>query len=160
VGPIVAGGASRPESVCAGLDALHTSEWVLVHDAARPLVDGPVIARGLDAARLCGAAVPVVPVRDTIKRVRKVGEQSFVAATVDRSELWAAQTPQVFAAHVLRDAFRAAGERAATFTDDGSLVESLGLPVAAFDGDQDNMKLTYPSDVPLVEALLRRRGVA
>ncbi|HEU5317832.1 MAG TPA: 2-C-methyl-D-erythritol 4-phosphate cytidylyltransferase [Chloroflexota bacterium] len=160
VGPVVAGGDSRQESVRAGLAALESCEWLLVHDAARPLVAGALIARGVRAARLHGAAIPVVPVRDTIKRVRSQGDAQIVVETVDRTQLWAAQTPQVFASHVLREAFEAAGAHAARFTDDASLVEAMGRRVAAVEGEQDNVKLTYPSDLPLVEEILRRRGAA
>jgi 2-C-methyl-D-erythritol 4-phosphate cytidylyltransferase len=96
-------------------------------------------------------------VRDTLKRVAGTGdEMSYVAQTVDRAGLWAAQTPQVFRATVLRAAFDAAGEAAAGFTDDASLVEAIGVNVAIFPGGAANLKLTLPEDIPVVEALLSR----
>lgn len=158
---VVAGGRERQDSVMAGLRALATCEWVLVHDAARPLLTPEIIGRGLAAARETGASVAATPVRDTLKRVAGGESAPRVAHTVDRAALWAAQTPQVFRAAVLRRAFAEAGERAAAFTDDASLVEAMGHPVAVFHGGSHNVKVTFPEDLALVEALLRaRRGAS
>jgi len=155
VSAIVPGGRERQESVGAGLDALADCDWVLVHDAARPLVDAATIAAGLDAARRHGAAVAATPVRDTLKRVAPATGQ--VGETVDRTGLWAAQTPQVFRATLLREAFRWAGDRAGSFTDDAAMVAAAGHPVTVFSAPAENVKLTLPEDVPLLEALLRAR---
>jgi 2-C-methyl-D-erythritol 4-phosphate cytidylyltransferase len=161
VAAVVAGGAERQESVRAGFDALdYACDWILVHDAARPLVTRDIIQRGLAAARAHRAAVAAIPVRDTLKRVRRHGDSLLVWETVDRSDLWAAQTPQVFRHSVIRQAFQLAGSRAGRFTDDASLVEAMGWPVAVFEGSFENVKVTFPEDVPVVEALLRLRGVA
>ncbi len=159
VAAVVAGGAERPDSVRAGLDALSfAGDWVLIHDAARPLVSEEIIRRGLAAARIHRAAVACVPLRDTVKRVREQPEGRLVWETVERRELWVAQTPQVFRESVLRLAFQTLGRRASGLTDDAALIEAMGWPVAVFEGSSDNVKLTYPEDVPVVEALLRARA--
>ncbi|HEY7118733.1 MAG TPA: 2-C-methyl-D-erythritol 4-phosphate cytidylyltransferase, partial [Tepidisphaeraceae bacterium] len=155
---VVPGGSERQDSVRAGLDALGFGcEWVIVHDAARPLITCDLVQRGLHTVRRHRAAVAAVPVRDTLKRVHEQAEGRLVRETVSRDRLWAAQTPQLFQQPVLRQAFQAAGRRAAQFTDDASLVEAMGWPVAVFEGASDNLKVTYPEDLPLVEALLRAR---
>ena len=156
---VVPGGAQRQDSVCAGLTALESCEWVLVHDAARPLLTADVVRRGLDAARETGAAVAAIPVRDTLKRTDRDGAGRDILETVDRSALWAAQTPQVFRADVLRAAFETVGTAAAaTLTDDGAVVQAAGRRVVIFDGDPANLKLTLPEDLPIVEALLAYRA--
>jgi 2-C-methyl-D-erythritol 4-phosphate cytidylyltransferase/2-C-methyl-D-erythritol 2,4-cyclodiphosphate synthase len=157
VAAIVPGGHARQDSVRAGLAALPGCEWLLVHDAARPLITPDVVRRGLAAARRSGAAAAATPVRDTLKRVRPEGG-GVVAATIPRNGLWAAQTPQVFRAAVLVAAFEAAGAGAGEYTDDAALVEAMGHEVHVFDGAIDNLKVTVPEDVPIVEALLRARG--
>ncbi|MBI3970345.1 MAG: 2-C-methyl-D-erythritol 4-phosphate cytidylyltransferase [Chloroflexi bacterium] len=163
---VVCGGSERQDSVRAGLDALDRGggcDWVLVHDAARPLIDQAMIADGLRAAARWGAAVAAIPVRDTLKRgaPRERGAAGpggapdvLVEATVDRHNLWMAQTPQVFRTSALRAAFDAAGAAAGTFTDDAALVEATGGTVAIFPGRAGNVKLTHAEDVPLAEALL------
>jgi 2-C-methyl-D-erythritol 4-phosphate cytidylyltransferase len=157
---VVAGGDSRAASVRAGLAAIPDEAAVIVvHDAARPLVTPDLIRAGLRAARACGAAVAATPVRDTLKRVRQDGG-GLVEATVDRTALWAAQTPQVFRTAVLRAAFAAAGAAAGAYTDDAALVEAIGQPVRVFPGRVDNLKVTVPEDVALAEALLRGRAEA
>lgn len=160
VSAVVAGGAERQDSVRAGIDALRACEWVLVHDAARPLVTPDLVRRGLDAAQRCGAAVAATPVRDTLKRASAPAELPEVLENVDRTGVWAAQTPQVFRTRVLRDAFEALGAAAGALTDDGAVVQAAGQRVFLFEGDSANLKLTVPGDVPIVEALLRARGAA
>lgn len=147
----VAGGARRQDSVAAGLAAAGEATFLLVHDGARPLVTAEVAARVLEAAARDGAAIPVVPVVDTIKRVDSNGR---VVETVDRSALRAVQTPQGFAAEVLRRAHREVAEDA---TDDASMVERLGLPVATVPGDPENLKVTTPADLVLARAWLAER---
>lgn len=152
----VAGGASRQASVLAGLRALegpHPPEIVLVHDAARPFVAPDLIGRAVAAARQAGAAVPGIPVTDTVKLVDEAG---IAAATPPRDRLRAVQTPQAFRFGPLLDAHRravAAGLDA--FTDDGAVAEWAGLPVRVFEGDPGNVKLTRPADI---EAAERRLG--
>ena len=144
---VVAGGASRSGSVRNGLAAVPPDvEVVVVHDAARPLA-GPELFRAAVEAVRAGAAgaVCAVPVGDTVKRV----QGSSVVATVDRSELWAVQTPQAFAAGALRAAHAAGGDA----TDDAALLEAAGLEVVVVPGDVANVKVTNPGDLALAEAL-------
>ena len=144
----VEGGARRQDSVAAGIAAAPDADWYLVHDAARPLVSAALCARLLDAARGTGAAIPVLPVADTIKRV---DEQGRVLDTLDRATLRAVQTPQVFAGALLR---RAHAEVRGEVTDDASMVEALGAPVATVPGEPGNLKVTTASDLVVVRALL------
>ena len=145
----VEGGARRQDSVAAGIAAAPDAAFYLVHDGARPLVSPEVVARVLAGARETGAAVPAVPVTDTIKRVDGGGR---VEETVDRSSLRAVQTPQGFAGEVLR---RAHAELHDEATDDASVVERLGLPVAVVEGDPANLKVTTPADLAVAGALLK-----
>ena len=144
---VVAGGASRSESVRRGLAAVTDSaELVLVHDAARPLVDPAVCARVVAALRAgARAVVPAVPVTDTVRTV--AGE------VLDRNQLRAVQTPQGFR----RDALVAAHATEADATDDAGLMELLGESVAMVDGDPGNLKITGPDDLAVAAALLRLR---
>jgi 2-C-methyl-D-erythritol 4-phosphate cytidylyltransferase/2-C-methyl-D-erythritol 2,4-cyclodiphosphate synthase len=154
--PPVNGGATRQASVRAGLEALAAGperpDVVLIHDAARAFVTPAVISRAIDAARSSGAAIPVVPVSDTIKLV---GETGAVEATPSRAHLRIAQTPQAFAFDAILDAHRrAAQDGRDDFTDDSALAEWAGLTVATFEGDVANMKLTTPEDFAREEARL------
>lgn len=140
------GGETRQASVRAGLEALAPAapDLVLVHDAARPFVDAALIDRAIAAARQAGAAIPGVPVTDTIKVVSPGGT---VAATPNRGTLRAVQTPQAFRFAVLLDAHRrAAAAGLDGLTDDGALAEWAGHPVAVFAGDPANLKLTHLAD--------------
>jgi 2-C-methyl-D-erythritol 4-phosphate cytidylyltransferase/2-C-methyl-D-erythritol 2,4-cyclodiphosphate synthase len=152
--PPVNGGATRQASVHAGLEALVeiAPDIVLIHDAARPFASEALIARAIDAAVATGAAVPVIPVTDTIKQVGQVGH---VEATPNRAHLRIAQTPQAFRFDVILEAHRrAAREGRDDFTDDAALAEWAGLTVATFEGDPINMKLTTPEDFAREEARL------
>lgn len=152
-----AGGERRQDSVRAGLDALNTSascQWVIIHDGARPCLDGPMLQRGLEAARESGAAVAGVPVKDTIKVVTA---QGLVADTPPRDTLWAAQTPQVFRFSLLWDAHQRCAD---PVTDDAAMVESLGYPVKMFLGSYENLKVTTPEDLDIAALLLQRRNIA
>ncbi len=146
------GGDRRQDSVAAGLGRLAEADWVVVHDGARPFLTADMIARGLCAARLTGAAAAAVPVTDTIKRV---DEDGFSAETLDREQLRSIQTPQVFRRKLLAEAHaRADG----TFTDDAAMVERIGGRVRLFDGARDNIKLTTPEDYAAAGAILARRA--
>ena len=152
--PPAKGGATRQASVRAGLEALasQSPDIVLIHDAARPFVTAAVISRAIDAAGLTGAAVPAIPVTDTIKLI---GDGGHVEATPERARLRIAQTPQSFRYDVILDAHRrAAREGRDDFTDDAALAEWAGLTVATFEGDPANMKLTTPEDFVREEARL------
>jgi 2-C-methyl-D-erythritol 4-phosphate cytidylyltransferase/2-C-methyl-D-erythritol 2,4-cyclodiphosphate synthase len=147
------GGATRQASVRAGLEALAAQrpEIVLVHDAARPFATRALIARAIAAARASGAAVPALPVTDTVKTIDADG---FVEATLDRKRLRTIQTPQGFAFAPLLEAHRkAAAAGRDDFTDDAALAEWAGMKVAVFEGDPGNIKITNPQDFARAEAM-------
>ena len=148
------GGATRQASVHAGLEALVPArpDIVLIHDAARPFVSAALISRAIGAASATGAAVPAIPVADTIKLVDGNGH---IEATPERARLRIAQTPQSFRFDAILEAHRrAAREGRHDFTDDAALAEWAGLTVATFEGDAANMKLTTPEDFVREEARL------
>jgi 2-C-methyl-D-erythritol 4-phosphate cytidylyltransferase len=145
---ICTGGLRRQDSVFCGLQTLGPVDWVAIHDGGRPLIRPGTIARGLEAARETGASVPVVPLVDTIK---EVGPDGVVVRTLDRSRLWAAQTPQCFRYDLIR---RAHEEITEDVTDDAAMMEKLGVPVKAYEGRQRNIKITTPEDLAMAEAWL------
>ena len=151
---VTAGGESRAESVRAGLDAAPGEpEQVLVHDAARPLLRPELVDAVLDALDGAEGAVAAAPVADTLKRA---GETMMVGGTVDRGDLWAAQTPQAFWTRSLRravDAASAAGLLARA-TDCATLVEQAGGTVRLVPSLAPNLKVTTPADLAVAEALL------
>jgi 2-C-methyl-D-erythritol 4-phosphate cytidylyltransferase/2-C-methyl-D-erythritol 2,4-cyclodiphosphate synthase len=152
--PPAGGGATRQASVHAGLEALASQkpDIILIHDAARPFVSAELISRAIDAADRTGAAIPAIPVADTVKLV---GPSGNVEATPERGRLRIAQTPQAFRFDAILDAHRrAAREGRSDFTDDAALAEWAGLTVATFEGDPANMKLTTPDDFAREEARL------
>ncbi|MFT0874967.1 bifunctional 2-C-methyl-D-erythritol 4-phosphate cytidylyltransferase/2-C-methyl-D-erythritol 2,4-cyclodiphosphate synthase [Rhodopseudomonas sp. G2_2311] len=152
--PAVGGGATRQASVRAGLEALAElkPDIVLIHDAARCFVTQELISRAITAAGATGAALPVVPVTDTIKQVDANGA---VDATPDRATLRIAQTPQAFRFDVILDAHRrAAQDGRDEFTDDAAIAEWAGLTVSTFEGDANNMKMTTPEDFAREESRL------
>ncbi|MFZ4498218.1 MAG: 2-C-methyl-D-erythritol 4-phosphate cytidylyltransferase [Burkholderiales bacterium] len=144
------GGATRADSVAAGLEQLdaNDSDWVLVHDAARPGLSAAVLARLIDAVGddAVGGLL-ALPVADTVKRADAAGR---VVATVDRESLWAAQTPQMFRAGILRRAL--AGDHTG-ITDEASAVERLGLQPLLVRGEPGNFKVTLAEDLQLAAAL-------
>jgi 2-C-methyl-D-erythritol 4-phosphate cytidylyltransferase / 2-C-methyl-D-erythritol 2,4-cyclodiphosphate synthase len=149
----VFGGATRQASVHAGLEALllHKPDIVLVHDAARPFASADLIARAIVAAEKTGAAIPGLPVTDTIKRVDNSGT---VQTTVDRALLRLVQTPQAFAFPALLAAHRQAAEQGREdFTDDAALAEWAGMKVSVFPGESGNIKFTTPEDFVRAEAI-------
>lgn len=148
-----AGGASRFESVEAGLKTLPDDcSLIAVHDGVRPLVTADMIRRGLDCARTNRTAVPVIPVTDTIREVAADGSSH----TIDRSKLRAVQTPQIFDGELLRRAYRdaAAMNDKSRFTDDASVVEDFGTAISLYEGSRENLKLTTPADMTIAEAIL------
>ena len=150
--PPVPGGASRQASVRLGLEALapRRPDVVLVHDAARPFASAALIARAIAAAAASGAAIPVIPVADTVKRVDAGG---VVTDTIDRSQLRLVQTPQAFAFAALLEAHqRAHAAGRDDFTDDAALAEWAGLKVTTFEGEAANVKLTTNDDFARAEA--------
>lgn len=149
---IVRGGERRQDSVWQGFRLLGAGapEVVLVHDGARPLVSAELIGRVIETARTDGAAVPVLPLEDTVKDVR----EGKIAGTVDRTFLARAQTPQGFRFDVLEKALEAARRDRFYGTDEASLAERAGIPVTAVPGDPRNIKITTPVDIAIAEALL------
>ena len=145
------GGPRRQDSVCEGLKRLSDCEWVVIHDGARPCLSLGLIEGGLEEARQSGAAIPAIPVSDTIK---VVSPDSFVAETPLRQSLWAVQPPQVFRFDIINEAYRKAE---GDVTDDATLVESLGYKVKVYPGSYDNIKVTTPEDMALAEAILKSR---
>ena len=149
---VIRGGEDREHSVLlAALEAEPDTELLAVQDGARPLVSPALIDRVIEAAQRCGAAVPAIPVKDTIKTIR---EDEAVEETLERSRLRAVQTPQVFEASLLKAALQAALEEGAVLTDDCSAVERLGKVVYLIEGEETNLKITTPTDLILAEALL------
>ncbi len=152
---IVAGGSRRQDSVQAGLKALLTfaddTDIVLVHDGARPLIRGDVIDRCYLAALENGAAIAAVPVKDTLKRGDETGR---ITATIDRTSLWQAQTPQAVRKELLAQAFLHNGD--AEVTDEASLLEKAGIPVILVEGAETNIKITRPEDLLLAEKILQQ----
>lgn len=150
---VVAGGAERTDSVRAALAAVpEEAAIVLVHDAARPLVSGDVLARVLDAAASGVGAIPVVPLEDTIKEVDAAGR---VLATLERARLRRVQTPQAFPRALLVEAHRHALAEGVGATDDAALVERIGGTIVAVEGSPENLKITSARDLLIAEALLR-----
>lgn len=150
----VEGGARRQDSSLAGIRAAR-EEIVLVHDAARPLVSPELIRAVFRAAVEHGAAVPVVPVRDTL---RYVDRGFLLGKTVEREGLHAVQTPQGFRRDLVLPALEEADRRGVSLTDDATAVIHAGAEVAAVPGDPRNLKVTYPGDLELLAALLSARG--
>ena len=145
---------ARTHSVLAGLGELPSgAELVAIHDGARPLVSQEVLETVIFRAAECGAAAPAVPVKDTIKRAR----DSLVEATLERSELFAVQTPQVFQVDLIKAALVKALEDGAALTDDCGAVERLGIGVSLTQGDYCNLKITTPEDLAVAEALFAWR---
>ena len=150
---LVPGGKERQDSVYHGLKVLREQEvdLVLVHDGVRPLITTGLIRQIIHAAQKHGAAIPGLPAHETIKRVSPQGE---VVGTLDRRDLWLIQTPQGFKAELLWRAFLEAYSRGFYGTDEASLVEQLGAPVAVLTGSPYNIKITTPEDLRLAELLL------
>jgi 2-C-methyl-D-erythritol 4-phosphate cytidylyltransferase len=150
---VTVGGATRRESVARGLRALTLGlPYVAVHDVARVLVEERLITRVLETARVEGAAIPAVPLRDTVSEV----DAGRVVRTLDRARLFGVQTPQIFTDAILRRAHASAEVEGRDATDDASLLEASGAKVAVVPGDPMNLKLTEPSDLAMFEFLLRR----
>ncbi len=151
VSAVVVGGSRRQDSVCIGLDTLAPeTSWVMIHDGARPFVTPAIIEAGLQAAQQHLAAVAAVPVKDTIKQV----QDGVIHATLDRSQLWAIQTPQVFSFPLIHEAHHSPIAQT-DVTDDATLVELLGHHVAVFPGSYTNIKITTQEDLIFAEALLQ-----
>ena len=150
-GIVTKGGEEREDSVRNGLEVVPPGVGhVLIHDAARPLVGPAVIERVLEAATRSGAAIPVIPVKDTLK----VLSNGRVVKTLDRTKIGAVQTPQGFKLATLKKAFRKIGRKASKLTDDAAVVEAAGMKVKVVEGDLLNFKVTTPDDLRHVKDLV------
>ena len=147
---VLLGGESRQESVAIGLRSVRSADLVLVHDACRPIVSIPLIARVVEAAREHGAAVPALQVTETLARLR----DDTLEGIVPRERVVGIQTPQAFRFDVLRQAFNAADETIRTATDESSLVLAAGHPVKVVEGEVWNIKVTVKEDLEMMTSFL------
>jgi len=155
VSEIVRGGERRQDSVRAGLDCIdRDAQYVAVHDAARPLVTSQQIERAFEQCRVHGATSLAQPVNDTLKRV---DADLLVGGSVDRHQLCAMQTPQIFERKLIENAYRAVYAENILVTDEVSAIERLGHKVALVLNDDFNFKITYPRDLPVADFILRER---
>lgn len=152
------GGVTREDSVWNALQKISKDcDIVLIHDAARPLIQQGLVEKIIQTAEKCGAAIPGLKVKPTLKEVNSEG---LIARTHDREHLWEAQTPQGFRMDLLRKAFEAAGEKRAQATDEACLLEWALIPVKMIEGDEENIKITTRDDLIRAEFLIRRSGLA
>ena len=155
-GEVVLGGFQRGDSVWSGLSFLDAEppEWVCIHDAARPLFSFDLLQRLLEKVEETGAAIPALPVKDTIK-IADSSQQ--VRKTLCRKELYAVQTPQVFSFSLIFAAYQKHATKLAQFTDDASLLEAEGKIVSLVPGEETNLKITTTTDLLLARALWEDR---
>ncbi|MEH7343921.1 2-C-methyl-D-erythritol 4-phosphate cytidylyltransferase [Bacillus sp. JJ1532] len=147
------GGKERQHSIYNALKCVKQEGIVLVHDAARPFIDKNLLDSLVIAAEKNGAAILAVPVKDTVKKAAG----NIVTETVERTSLWAVQTPQAFRFSILMNAYQKAEADHFLGTDDASLVERTGQDVMIVEGNYDNIKLTTPEDLYFAEAIIRKR---
>ena len=153
VNNLIPGGKERQHSIYNALKTVTGNGIILVHDAARPFIKKEHIHRLTESAEITDAAIIGVPAKDTMKKV----QNHVVETTVERSSLWAVQTPQAFRVSLLKEAYEMAERDHFIGTDDASLVERIGHPVMIVEGDYDNIKLTTPEDLFFAEAILKKR---
>lgn len=147
----VTGGPSRSASVRLALEAAPEARVVVVHDAARPLVTPELVRRCVEALEGVDGAIAAAPVTDTVK---EAGDDQLVVRTLDRSRLWAVQTPQVFRADALRRALDVDDATLAAATDDAALVEAIGGTIRLVEAPQENIKITRPADLVIADVLM------
>ena len=146
---IVTGGKSRSESVRNGLSAIEDDDsLVAVHDGARPLVSKETIASGWAVALENGAAIPVIPVTDSLRII----SDDVLSKSVNREDYRVVQTPQVFKTSLLKEAYKKAGS--GSFSDDATVVENMGHNISLFPGQPDNIKITNPKDLAVATVLM------
>lgn len=152
---VIAGGKERMDSVKNGLLSLMNTdaELILIHDAVRPCFSLSAVNNAINMAMTHGAAILGIPAIDTVKLV---DIEHKIDATPDRKTVWHAQTPQLFRKHILFEAFKKAEEENFPATDDASLVEAAGYPVYIVEGNRDNIKITYPSDLFFAEKWIKQ----
>ena len=152
---LIEGGSTRQQSVYNGLKALPvTAEKVLIHDGARCLITPELFDRCAHAIRNIQGLIAAVPVKDTIK---VVDENGIIQSTPQRSQLWAAQTPQAFDVKLLKECHQKAIDEGWEVTDDAALLEKCGLPVQVVPGEETNLKVTTPQDLAIAEFILKSR---
>ncbi|MDA0771842.1 MAG: 2-C-methyl-D-erythritol 4-phosphate cytidylyltransferase [Cyanobacteria bacterium] len=158
---ICKGGKTRQESVHNGLDYLKETDWnpdyILIHDAVRALVRKDTIEKVIAKAQETGAAIVARPILDTIKLAYKEGEDIIIKKNIPRDHMWFTQTPQVFKADLLIEAYNKAREDHFTGTDSASLVERLNHPICIVEGYPSNIKITTPEDLDLAKMYLDSR---
>jgi 2-C-methyl-D-erythritol 4-phosphate cytidylyltransferase len=155
---VVSGGSERQDSVRCGVEALSESiDWVAIHDGVRPFVRAEMIESTARGAQATGAAILAVPMKETVKRLgTDIGHETavgLISETVPRSDLWCAQTPQIFQRTQYLEVSRKAGEQGWQVTDDAQLFEMAGLPVALVEGTYDNIKITTEADYRLAQSM-------
>ena len=147
---VIAGGEARQDSVGNGLERV-TTERVVVHDAARPMASADLVRALISELEVADAVLAAVPVDETLKHV----EEGRVLRTVDRSNMWRSQTPAAFRTDALKEAHRRAAEEGFVGTDESQLVERYGGRVRVVRGSRANVKVTFPEDFALAEAMLK-----
>jgi 2-C-methyl-D-erythritol 4-phosphate cytidylyltransferase len=157
---VVRGGDSRQETVARALDVVpNDAELVAVHDAVRPFVTREQIARVIEEARHCSAAILGIPAMDTVKEVKRASlpeDVALITATIPRERVVLAQTPQVFATKLLKEAFASAQADGVSASDEAGLIERLGHDVHVVLGSERNIKITKPADMELARFFLER----
>ena len=155
---LIIGGNTRQESVYNGLQALPISaDRVLIHDGARCLATAELFDRCSEALRECQGLIAAIPVKDTIKVVDR---NLYIKDTPDRSNLWAAQTPQGFEVRLLKDCHNKGRKLGWKVTDDAALLEKCAYPVKIVEGEETNLKVTTPVDLAIAEFILRQRKIS
>ena len=151
---VIGGGNSRSESGALGVQSAPNSDLVMIHDASRPCLTTDLVLKALESAKLQTPGVPAIPLVDTIRRFSQDGSHSEI---IDRENLFSIQTPQVFNRDQISKIYMENDGLEAT--DDASLYELLGLKVFRFEGEVENLKVTFPDDIALAEKILRSRGL-
>lgn len=157
VDKLVCGGGERQQSVLNGIRSLNEScSIVVVHDGARPIVSDGIIERCIEGAELYGAVSAGMPVKETIKLVN---EEGFVEYTPERERVWITQTPQAFKMDIIREAHETANIKGIKGTDDAFLVEHMGIKVKMIEGNYENIKVTTPEDLIIVETIINKKMI-
>lgn len=151
---LIAGGETRQDSVYNGLKVLDPdTDIVAIHDGARPLIEETIIQESIEAAQEFGAAIAAIPLKDTMKRS---GKDFFINETLNRQEIWRAQTPQTFKYSIILSAYHQAYKDKFFATDDAAIVERYGYKVKMIIGSEENIKITTPFDIIIAENFLKR----
>jgi len=151
---LISGGDSRQDSVYNGLKALElNTDIVVIHDGARPLVEETLIQDSIKTAQKYGSVVAAIPIKDTVKKCRK---DFFISRTLKREEIWRAQTPQTFKYDIIISAYHQAYEENFKATDDAAVVEKYGHKVKIIIGSEENIKITTPFDIIMVENFIKK----